>query len=71
VATVVESIRVQAEPGRVHDLIAHVASVGQPSPRRPERTERPSIMIPGPRDEHNRRNMRASLAGLKRRAEAG
>lgn len=30
-----------------------------------------SVMIPEPRDEHNRRNMRASLAGLKRRAEAG
>lgn len=29
-----------------------------------------SLLIPGPRDEHNRRNMRASLAGLKRRAEA-
>jgi hypothetical protein len=29
-----------------------------------------SVLIPGPRDEHNRRNIRASLAGLKRRAEA-
>ena len=30
-----------------------------------------SVLIPGPRDEHNRRNIQQSLAGLKRRAEAG
>jgi hypothetical protein len=29
-----------------------------------------SVVIPGPRDEHNRRNIRDSLAGLKRLAEA-
>jgi len=28
-----------------------------------------SVIIPGPRDEHNRRNIRASLAGLKSLAE--
>ncbi len=29
-----------------------------------------SVIIPGPRDEHNRRNIRTSLAGLKELAEA-
>lgn len=29
-----------------------------------------SVLIPGPRDEHNRRNIRESLAGLKALAEA-
>ena len=149
--TVVESIRIEAEPWRVYDLIADVASVGGHSPeasgaigahvlptvgdtfwgvnrRGPwiwvtrcrvtaarrghefafnvdigpmpvshwsyridpdgtgcvvteEWTDRRNgvrgavvatlgaVMIPGPRDEHNRRNIRESLAGLKRRAE--
>jgi hypothetical protein len=29
-----------------------------------------SVIIPGPRDEHNRRNIQTSLAGLKLRAES-
>jgi hypothetical protein len=149
--TVVESIRIQADPWRVYDLIADVTSVGEHSPeaagahrahplptvgdtfwgrnrrgpwiwytrcrvtaaRRGHEfafdvaigpvavshwsyriepdgdgclvtetwidrregiagsvvTRMGSIVIPGPRDEHNRRNIQHSLAGLRRRAE--